>query len=55
MANAKPVNSAPAEETKEDNKPRKDVRRPTLEAEVDGKDKPKKVTKLPDGTIVEDY
>jgi hypothetical protein len=55
MANAKPVNSTTEEEVKEVAKPRKDVRRPDLVAEVDGKDKPKKTTKLPDGTVIEDY
>lgn len=54
MANAVPVNSE-APEVKEDSKPRKDARRPVLAPEADGKDKPKSVTKLPDGTVIEDY
>jgi hypothetical protein len=53
MANAAPVNS----ETKvEANKaaPKHDARRPVLDKEVSGKDKPKNTYKMGD-TVVEDY
>lgn len=54
MAKANPVNEAPAQDVKADSAPRKDVRRPTLDPEVSGKDKPKHTYKMGD-TVVEDY
>jgi hypothetical protein len=55
MAKANPVNAAPTEEVKEgEGTPHKDVRRPDLEKEVSGSDKPKNTYKMGD-TVVEDY
>lgn len=54
MANAIPVNTEAKAEEKAD-KPRRDARRPVLAPEVEAQGKPKNVTKLPDGTIIEDY
>ena len=52
MADAKPVNSTDTEAPAKS--PKKDVRRPDLDKEVSGSDKPKNTYKIGD-TVVEDY
>jgi hypothetical protein len=55
MANAVPVNSeTKVEANKAAPQPKHDARRPMLDKEVSGKDKPKNTYKMGD-TVVEDY